>query len=419
MDVINFMSYNSTGLDLQKVTWINDLMTTCGVSCFQLQEHFKSSKSVESYFKREFKNYSSYVIPAYREASIGTGRAKGGLVQMMAKDINIKKEKIPSRSWRIQAQVLHIASYRILWINCYFPTDNFAVICNDKELGETLDALENILDSNVYNDCIIGGDFNFDMRRNTGFVNAVKQFLDEAGLKSVWNKFNVDYTHIHTDQRSVSTIDHFFVNQRLLDCVIDAGAMHFGDNLSRHSPIMIKLKIPKLTEKVQTPNNIEFRRPAWYKANQDEKNLYRAALSKNLANLQLPESIHCCSTNCDSSDHTKERDRLLLDIVSCVNETSYKYIPLQARKRPTTSGFVTSCQPLPGWKENIAPLKRDSIFWHSVWRSAGRPSSGALHNLMISTRGKYHYAIKVAKRMVMKTKADNLEAACCVSALQQ
>ena len=43
-------------------------MKTCEASFLQLQEHFKATKSVEKYFKKEFHGNDSYVIPAHRES---------------------------------------------------------------------------------------------------------------------------------------------------------------------------------------------------------------------------------------------------------------------------------------------------------------------------------------------------------------
>ena len=77
--------------------------------------------------------------------------------------------------------------------------------------------IENILDNNDFEDCIIGGDFNYDMKRNTGFAATVKDFATRIGVRSVWEKFPVDFTHLHTDMKSTSTLDHFFLNQNLLD----------------------------------------------------------------------------------------------------------------------------------------------------------------------------------------------------------
>ena len=171
------MSYNSTGLDTVKTDWIRELIKTCNIDFFQLQEHFKITKSLDSFFRREFPSNDSFVIPGYREPFQDAGRAKGGLAQLSNKSLDIKKERISTKSWRIQAQILHLDDYKIIWLNCYFPTDPQTLQYNDEELTVVLEEIENILDNNVFDDCIVGGDFNFDKVRTSGFANRVKEFF--------------------------------------------------------------------------------------------------------------------------------------------------------------------------------------------------------------------------------------------------
>ena len=116
------MSYNSTGLDPFKTNWINDIIKTCKIDCFQLQEHFKATKSLDSYFRKAFPSNDSFVTPGYREPFQDGGRAKGGLAQLCSKSLDIKKEKILTKHWRIQAQVLHMNLDKLLLPNR--PTDN-------------------------------------------------------------------------------------------------------------------------------------------------------------------------------------------------------------------------------------------------------------------------------------------------------
>ena len=63
---------------------------------------------------------------------------------------------------------------------------------------------------------------------------------------------------------------------------------------------------------------------------------------------------------------------------------------------------------LPGWNENVAPAKKDALFWHSVWMSLGRPKAGGLYQVMRWTRNKFHYAVRKAKRMAGTMKAKKL-----------
>ena len=118
------------------------------------------------------------------------------------------------------------------------PTDPQTILYDEAELLPILIEIENILDNNSFDDCILAGDLNLDLSRGSGYVASLSDFLIRIGLTSVWEKFPIDFTHIHTDLKSFSTLDHFYVSQQLLDLVVDAGPVHLGDNPSGHSPIV-------------------------------------------------------------------------------------------------------------------------------------------------------------------------------------
>ena len=120
---VKFMSYNSTGLNPAKIMWINDLMKTCDAQFFGLQEHFKKSQSLKKYFKTAFPKYESSIVPGHREDTRDTGRAQGGLAQLVSKELQVRRSVVMASSWRLQGQILHFGEYRLLWMNVYFPTD--------------------------------------------------------------------------------------------------------------------------------------------------------------------------------------------------------------------------------------------------------------------------------------------------------
>ena len=62
----------------------------------------------------------------------------------------------------------------------------------------------------------------------------------------------------------------------------------------------------------------------------------------------------------------------------------------------------------------MEPFREDSLFWHGVWQSAGRPNKGALYTIMTRTRNLYHYTV----RKVMK-QADHVRAAHLLEAAQK
>jgi hypothetical protein len=242
------------------------------------------------------------------------------------------------------------------------------------------------------------------MSRQTGFSVTVRTFLDRLGLISLWEKHEIDYTHVHTDDKSFTSLDHFVCNQRLLPLVKDCGVMHFGDNNSRHSPIMVKLDMGALPLREKT-NEVRPKRPAWYKASEAQISQYKADLQGRLQAIPVPVCLDCSDVKCKSESHTKVRDDFVLDNLIAVIEASHATIPI-------VGGRPGSVRPdyglMPGWREVVSPLQKDSVFWHSVWQSAGRPADGELYHVMRSTRAKYHTAIRKVRRAADRIKAQKL-----------
>ena len=166
---MNSISYNSTGLDTIKSDWIRDLMKTCNASFFQLQKHFQSIKSLDKYFENQFPSCESFVIPGHRDFNQDSGR-EGGLAQLSKKSLDIRKERISSKNFRIQAQVIHFGDYRLLWFNAYFPTDPQIANFDRTELLQVQNEIENIMDNVDFDDVLLGGDFNYDKRRTSSFT---------------------------------------------------------------------------------------------------------------------------------------------------------------------------------------------------------------------------------------------------------
>ena len=244
------------------------------------------------------------------------------------------------------------------------------------------------------------------MGRTSGFSSCMKQFMERLGLVSVWEHHPVSYTHIHTDLTSTSTLDHFVVNERLLSVIAGAGVLHLGDNLSRHSPIMLKLDLGRLPVQRKTKTSSPSR-PAWYKSEQSHRDEYTRSVHNKLSSLQVPDTLHCSDPHCQTDQHTEERDSFVLDVMSRVIETSHECIPMSSGSRSSKPECPVE-RAIPGWKEVVEPYKEDAIFWHGVWQSAGRPSRGVLKEIMTRTRNQFHYAVRRVKKMSSSLRARRL-----------
>ena len=328
---------------------------------------------------------------------------------MRNKNIDMKIDRILTRNFRIQAQLLNFPTSRLLWLNTYFPTDPGGNNFDEAELLEVLNEIETVLDKVEFDDVVWNGDLNYDPTRTTGFVTTVNRFLSRLGLSRVWDHFPIDYSHIHTDFKSTSTLDHFIVNQRLINCIVDCGVLHLGDNPSRHSPIMLKLNLGLIPVKINL-EEIKPKKPAWYKADQMDKDKYTKDLQGRLSTLIPPNSLQCNNSHCQDQEHSADRDSYVLDILTAVIESSHTCIPLsgggKSRADPAKSCHVT--QSVPGWKDRVDSFKQDSIFWHSVWSSAGSPKQGGLFEIMKKSRNVYHYVVRKVKKEADLIRAQKL-----------
>ena len=411
---IKILSYNSTGFNSVKAQWIRDLMDTTGASMLGQQEHFKNTKSIHKLFKKEFPKCDSMVVPAYREEGRDSGRAKGGLAQIVDKSLNgVKRQRMQVQSWRIQAQILHFGAWRLLWVNCYFPCDPKVLNFNEAELLVVQGELEALLNQGGYDGCICGGDFNYDARRRSGFARSMATFLEKVGLISIWEKFPVDFTYMHTDSKSTSVLDNFFVNEAMLPYIERAGPLHLGDNGSGHSPIMMCLKVQDIPRRQLQQDEIRVpRRLAWDKAEKEELSKYKAELQRRLEQLEEPNCVHCKDVKCLNISHSSERDEYVLDVMSACVEASYACIPTAPPPKP--SDQKQKKERLPGWKETCEPLCSKAKFWYAIWLSAGKPSAGELHRLMVVTRVKFRAAVRKAKKEADSARAHIfLQAAEC------
>ena len=105
-NIVTFMSQNMTGIDSVKTQYLREILNEFDVNYCTLQEHFKTTISTDQWFKKQFKDYHTYVTSAYRLPGVDTGRGRGGLAQLSLRNIAVSRSRIVTRSPRLQAQML-------------------------------------------------------------------------------------------------------------------------------------------------------------------------------------------------------------------------------------------------------------------------------------------------------------------------
>ena len=390
------MSYNPTGIDSMKCQWIRDLLTEFNVNYCAIQEHFKTVKTTDQWFRKQFQKFSSYVIPAHRAPGVDCGRGRGGLVQLSSKCLAVKRRMIVAKSPRIQAQLLTFPTCKIVWINSYLPCDPQMQNYDNSELIETLSEVESIVNNAEDCEVVWSADMNFDDSRDNLFTRTVTATLQRLSLTSVWEGRNIDYSHIHTDRVSTSLIDHFMVSHRLLELVDDCGPVHRGDNLSRHSPILLSLRLGELPLRPMMEQPRPPRMPAWDRATEGELLTYTEELHSRLLTVQCPGSmLHCRDPLCEDRSHSEDRDSVVLDILLSMVEVSYTSLPLTGQ---AGRGRSREREVIPGWSATVEPFRQRSIYCYRAWRAGGKPSHGDLHRAKLESHAQFRYAVRRVKR---------------------
>ena len=179
---VTFLSYNSTGMNNVKAQWTNEMCCDLDVDFCAIQEHFKNTKLTQKFFCDKFRDYSCYVIPAHRAPGVDSGRCSGGLTQLSRKTLAVKKDRVTSELYRVQAQVLNFPASRLLWINAYLPTDpGLMGGWDDSELRKCLSEIERVIRVTAHSDVLLSADLNWDTNRKTQFSKVVREFVERSG----------------------------------------------------------------------------------------------------------------------------------------------------------------------------------------------------------------------------------------------
>ena len=206
------------------------------------------------------------------------------------------------------------------------------------------------------------------------------------GLTSVWQGRNIDFTHTHTDGATRSTIDHFLVSKGLLGLVENCGPVHRGDNLSRHAPVFMSLKLGDLQLREKRPQTVPRRMPAWDRAKLEELEDYKLSLERKLQTIPCPESmLHCQDPLCGDATHSEGRDNVVLDVLLSMVECSYDSIPLTGK----TGGTKGAREIIPGWSTEVEPHRKVANTSYTAWVASGKPRQGPIFEAKLKSHARF------------------------------
>jgi endonuclease/exonuclease/phosphatase family metal-dependent hydrolase len=341
--------------------------------------------------------------------SHNNGRPRNGMFIAVPAEIKEHVTDVSPSHWRVQAVIVSSDDSKVLIINTYFPTDPKVQDFDSSELLTTLLSIEDVMKRNDYDSAVWAGDINADFSRRTRFTGIIKTFIDQNQLKKSWDKFPIDFTHVHEVDSTTytSTIDHFMWTENLEQHIVDAGVLHLPNNLSDHCPIFCHLNIGGLKTK-SVPLNSSDPTPSWKKASNEQKINYITTLEDNLQKLKYDECIiKCHDVHCQKECHRQASDDLVVNILETIARTGSTCLQNNVKhfKKQKKASIAS-------WAEEVQPFKEEAFFWHSIWKSCGRPINTEVHKIMKRTRNVYHYQIRKCKKMVDTLKKNALLDAC-------
>jgi hypothetical protein len=277
----------------------------------------------------------------------------------------------------------------IICVGAYFPYDKSshdysACICSITGF------IESLVSDNPGYKTICTGDYNFECNVNDKGYRIFSQLTNELELEAcdLMNTADINYTYHHETLGHKSFIDHFFVHKDLFQLVSEFKIIENGANLSDHLPISVKIILhPHTLSACGHDNNAsnsvsgirEFR---WDKGNRAGYYLQTGSMLDS-----IDHDFPCLANdnNCSSKHCHLDIDIYCNEIVHCLMNAAKCHIPqipANALKHY--------------WSDALNELKNDSIFAHEIWKSAGRPQSGAVFELKKNAKYKYKLAIRDA-----------------------
>jgi len=268
---------------------------------------------------------------------------------------------------------------------------------NGLELLSLLGEIDRIWFTTDCKNVLLVGDINCDFSRPTQFLQSIRTFAEEKGLKIFWNlpdndrieEVSYTYKNAVNNITHTSTIDHFLSNERFYRSVTKADVIIHSDNMSGHLPIFCKFDMDQLNLEVEQLTSTP--KPSWSKASLEQQVNYRDNLDSRLDILDSPQECNLCYTlHCQN--HDASIDEYATGICEAIDNAAKFSLP--------RSGGVANekSRGISGWNEYVKPYQAESKFWFGVWQAAGRPRKGELFILQRNAHMQYKYSIRRLKR---------------------
>ena len=226
-----FVSYNSRGLNVNKQTYLRQILADCDV--LLLQEHWLSDDQLNC-LNMLSTDHVSVGVSGFSNDCVLSARPYGGCAILWHKTLSLTVTPIITNSRHICALLFRGDGISLLCVCVYMPYESdFSSV---DEFQFQLSIVDTILSQYQDSHIILGGDFNVDWSRNWSNTTLLEDYCSQASLCPVIRHRDsaVDYTH-HFNMKHFTTLDHFIVSEQLYYAsVCKQFVLHEVDNTSDH-----------------------------------------------------------------------------------------------------------------------------------------------------------------------------------------
>ena len=334
------------------------------------------------------------------------GRPYGGTGFVWNKKFtNCIKPRLDFNHDRVTVLEITDSRYGILCINVYLPYfDNSK---RDEQIAiykNTIDFVEHIMNSCPEYKFVLLGDFNCNIYNSRHpYTPLVRDLMCRRNLICTYDlQTNFDPSISWTRQNtgvgasSGSLLDYVLISEDLKGNVSNIVINHFSENLSDHLPVSVNLEL-SFTNLVKKNTDYLPANVNWRNVSDNAKLQYENVMKECLDDINIPfHSLLHGNNCCDCNEHIFCIEQYFLDIIAAINKAD-KCLP---RSRPGISKDY--------WNDDLTNLKKASYDAFLIWRDAGRPGSGPVHDLKKNAQSRYKYETKKAKKLFDQSRSDGI-----------
>ena len=313
------------------------------------------------------------------------GRPFGGCAILFRKSLIGSVSMLSTDAKRFCAvRLTDHCGHTVLLVCVYLPTDYGTHTSHDDFLGQ----LEGFICSQSYDSLVIMGDFNVDFDRSGVNRSQLITFMNEYDLSAVDLCYcSINFTYENSDGSAKSWLDPVLSSRSFVSRFLSVLKVDVACNLSDHHTLssLLDFSISSILQVSDLASSQFTPRTAWHKVSDFDLQCYRDRISTSLPSIPA-DLISCSDPACRR--HQGLLHCLCSSLFQCIYHSAKSALPVTKSRNRS----------VPGWNDAAKRLKTAAGFWHRLWREAGSPSAGVLHQLKLATKRRYKYEVRRLKR---------------------